>query len=40
MNRTQSGSWLARLLHRLDHWTLYAFNPDFPTHPHLDPKGN
>ena len=28
MTRTQSGSRLARLLRRLDSWTLYAFNPD------------
>jgi hypothetical protein len=34
MTRTRSGSWLSRLLHRLDEWTLYAFNPSFPTHPH------
>jgi hypothetical protein len=30
MTRTQSGSRLARLLRRLDSWTLYAFNPVFP----------
>jgi hypothetical protein len=30
--RPEPRNWFRRLLHRIDQWTLYAFNPVFPHH--------
>jgi hypothetical protein len=30
MTRTTSRGFFRELLHRIDDWTLYAFNPVFP----------